>query len=128
MKTNTKIIVSLFLLCMLLTPSHSAGSKGVEPLVIILDITNDINLSGSNANQRSGSIFGGTRLYIKASGHSLITSENVVTIGSYNCATVANQDTTVSPMWIQCITSPAIYADRRWGQEVLVHTAGRPTS
>jgi hypothetical protein len=88
MKTNTKIIVSLFLLCMLLTPSHSAGSKGVEPLVIILDITNDINLSGSNANQRSGSIFGGTRLYIKASGHSLITSENVVTIGSYNCATV----------------------------------------
>lgn len=104
------------------------GSKGVEPLVTILDISTDITKSGSSWSNRSGSVYGGTVLYIKASGHSPIASENRVTIGPYACVHDSKLDTSTSPLYVVCVTKAAIYADRRLNQEVIIHTAGRPDS
>lgn len=56
-----------------------------EPLVKIMDVSIYTDKSGSGWQFRSGSLKGGTPIYIKLTGHSLSADDNQVFIGPYPC-------------------------------------------
>lgn len=98
MKVNT--ILSLIFIC-LIASSFAVEIGNDVNTVRILSVSTQVDVENSN---RSGSIAGGTRLYIKIVGHDAhVASNNSIYVGPYPCLI---PDMGVNEIFITCVTTP----------------------